>query len=426
MARNKREKARKRNNQKKNEQKKYKNIISIILIISLPIILLLSFKIINTEKIKMENISKIQKQQNEADQIFSNEDYSKIEGEQYKQKDTNINIIALGNILYEYDLYESLYDDYNDTYLFVKFLENAKQCIEASDYKIANLGVNFIGDYAVKKGKTNSPLDLSLAIKSIGINLLNTANRNSNDEGKEGITKTLEQLDKQNILHTGTARAEIERKTPVIEDIRGIKVAFLSYTENLNKSIDKKDNYMINKIDKTEMKEDIKNAKEKGAEFVIVIINWDNIENSNITKTQKEIVEYLANNGANLILGNNNNGIIQKFDMIENNEGQNVGVAYSIGNFISNNKNENTRIKIAIDVTITKSVENNEIKIKRVNYKPMYLLDKGENSEGRYILIDVNKEIERYEQGFPINLDEEKYKMLIEKIENLEKTLKGE
>ena len=55
----------------------------------------------------------------------------------------------------------------------------------------------------------------------------------------------------------------------------------------------------------------------------------------------------------------------------------------------------------------------------------MYLLDKGKEAEERFLLVDVNKEIERYEQGFPKNINDDEYKKIIDELEKTEKILNG-
>ena len=61
-----------------------------------------------------------------------------------------------------------------------------------------------------------------------------TANTHSLDLGWDGVVGTLDRLDDAGLAHVGTYRSQEERNTPVIADIRGIKVAFLNYTASVD------------------------------------------------------------------------------------------------------------------------------------------------------------------------------------------------
>lgn len=358
-------------------------------------------------------ISKHEEDQKQVYEIFTNEDYDQIQGEKVVETDKSAEIVALGNILYDNDLYESLYDDNTGYYLFSDYFDKIRQYVQISDYTIANLGVNIIGDYGVGQGKTNAPEDLAVAIKSVGIDLVNTANSNSYDEGRSGIVKTLEKLDSTGIIHTGTARAEIEKLTPIIQDIKGIQVAFLSYTEKLNKTLNSNDIYMVNQINKEKIIEDVKKAKDKGAEFIIVSLNWSK-------ETSKDLGDYLINNGVDFILGNTNSGEVGDIQVFENNEGKNVGIVYDMGNFIGRGKTDKSKFEISLNIQITKSAEDGIVRITKVNYNPMYLIDKGEEMTQRYMLVDMKQEIQRYEANVKNNISDEDYSKMLEFIKQEE------
>lgn len=397
---------------KKIKPKKTSKTIKICfgILITVCFILLVIFFIqnnqINSEREEQKEVLKRQ-----VEQIFSNESYNKIEGEKVEKTDNTVNIIALGNILYNHDLYENIYDNNNGRYRFMDYLYDVRDYIEVADYTIANLGVNFIGDYAVSEFKANAPEDLASAIKNVGIDLLNTANINSNNEGVNGIQKTLEKLDALKIEHTGTARAEIESKVPTIIDIKGIKVAFLSYTEKLNKPLSANNKYSVNLFDKNKVIEDSKFAKEKGADFIVLSLNTNNGLESNKYKE-------LFNNGVGLILVNSNNGNIGKVDVIKNSEEENVAIANNTGNFIALNAKQT--LEISLNIELTKSLEDGKTRITKINYNPMYILKKQDNS---YLLIDIRQQIERYEAGLSSSLTKEDYEDVVEKLKNLDNLL---
>lgn len=148
------------------------------------IILLVGILSFRTYKFNIDVSNKNKEKEEEIYKIFKQEDYSKIEGEKYVETDKKISIIALGDISYNHELFESLYDKKTGIYVFSDYVDKIRQYVEIADYTIANLDANLTEEFEVKKGKSNVPEDLAIALKSMGIDILNTANRNSNDLGK--------------------------------------------------------------------------------------------------------------------------------------------------------------------------------------------------------------------------------------------------
>ena len=58
----------------------------------------------------------------------------------------------------------------------------------------------------------------------------------------------------------------------------------------------------------------------------------------------------------------------------------------------------------------------------KVDYKPVYIKKNNQDSEIEYSLIDVNYEIEQYEKN-KTNINENEYKQLIKKREELQKII---
>ena len=104
-----------------------------------------------------------------------------------------------------------------------------------SDLVIGNLETCFGGGHRFnsKPYHYNSPDSFCQAIKEAGIGLVSTANNHCTDEGVYGIRRTLEQLDKCGIEHTGTFASETKDRY-LIKEIKSIRVAFYSLTYSVN------------------------------------------------------------------------------------------------------------------------------------------------------------------------------------------------
>ena len=393
--------------------------------ISIPLIVICAFVLgWKYQQNNLQIASQKQEARQELYQVFQDEDYSQIEGEKYVVPDNIINIVAVGNIICEPELCESLYDEQNDNYLFLRFVDRVRQYVEIADYTVGALKTNFVDYFQDVKGKLKAPKDLGLAMKDLGIDLVSTAHNHSNDYGKEGIEQTIDYLDSLGIKQVGTNKTSKEQENITIVDIRDIKVAFLAYTEKTNIAINTKEKYLVNKMDKKQIVADMQKAKEEGAEFIFVCLNWGEIDGEKPTKSQQELAKYLVDNGADFILGSNPE-MVGKIENYQNKEGKNTCIVYSMGNFLALGEEE-AKMEIALDIEITKSAENGQTYLSKVSYTPIYLLDKGEGIEERYFLANVKQEIERYEAGVQNNLTQEDYNKIQNSLIKLENRIKGE
>ena len=393
--------------------------------ISIPLIVICAFVLgWKYQQNNLQIASQKQEDRQELYQVFQDEDYSQIEGEKYVVPDNIINIVAVGNIICEPELCESLYDEQNDNYLFLRFVDRVRQYVEIADYTVGALKTNFVDYFQDVKGKLKAPKDLGLAMKDLGIDLVSTAHNHSNDYGKEGIEQTIDYLDSLGIKQVGTNKTSKEQENITIVDIRDIKVAFLAYTEKTNIAINTKEKYLVNKMDKKQIVADMQKAKEEGAEFIFVCLNWGEIDGEKPTKSQQELAKYLVDNGADFILGSNPE-MVGKIENYQDKEGKNTCIVYSMGNFLALGEEE-AKMEIALDIEITKSAENGQTYLSKVSYTPIYLLDKGEGIEERYFLANVKQEIERYDAGVQNNLTQEDYNKIQNSLIKLENRIKGE
>ena len=96
---------------------------------------------------------------------------------------------------------------------------------------------------------------------------------------------------------------------------------------------------------------------------------------------------------------------------------------YSLGNFISGQVIENTRNSIILQLAITKHA-NGTISIDSYKYVPIYMYDKGEGQTKRYKILDVNKNITKYDDGNAV-ISEDLYNKLVSTKNTFDKVLAG-
>ena len=119
----------------------------------------------------------------------------------------------------------------------------------------------------------------------------------------------------------------------------------MSYTYGIENESSKtaKELAAINIFSKEKAKKELEYAKEN-ADYIFVLMHWGEAYATTPSKKQEEIADFLVENGANVILGNHP-AAIQPMEVRQNSEGENVFIAYSLGNYISSIANDISKIE---------------------------------------------------------------------------------
>jgi poly-gamma-glutamate capsule biosynthesis protein CapA/YwtB (metallophosphatase superfamily) len=308
---------------------------------------------------------------------------------------TNIRIAAAGDIMFHSTQLTSAYDAATKTYDFKSVFEDVKPIISAADLAIANFETTTAGssDHPYSGYPIfNSPDEVIDAIQYAGFDVLTTANNHSLDTGSKGLKRTVQTIQKKGLDTVGSYDKKPDSRV-LMKDIKGIKIAILSYTESTNGlgsqySADEL-HAMLNIMEKDRIVDDIREAKELGADLIITFMHWGKEYEENPTDTQMEFARLMATEGADIVLGSHPH-VIQKSEYIEL-EGSKTFVIYSMGNFVSNqrketldSRNENTEDGIIVNFDIRKNNRNNVTTIENIEYVPTWVYRNKEAGQSKY------------------------------------------
>ncbi len=345
---------------------------------------------------------------NKFSKLDTNNDTSSSEtiiSEEHIVEDITIHIAAIGDIMCHSPNYNAAYNSSTNTYDFSPFFTNIEKYTSSADITIGNLETTFAGKERGYSGYPtfNSPSELGIAIKNIGVDILCTANNHCMDKGYSGLSNTLDILDEQGFDHMGTARSEEEQNTLLVKDVNGINIAFLAFTYGTNGiTIPTGKEYSVNLIDKELILKQINAVKELGVDLICVNMHWGVEYSTSPNSEQEELADFLFENGVDIILGSHPH-VLQRMEKrtitLADGTTKDGFVIYSLGNFISNQTDTNTQDTVILDIQVTKSGTDGKISIDSVNYIPVYCYNKGSGSTNRYSLIDLNQSIKDYENG---------------------------
>ena len=148
-------------------------------------------------------------------------------------------ITFIGDITSDRPLLNAAYDRNTDAYDFSPVFGKVKKLFEESDYVVGNFETVCAGDKNGFQNQyllCNSPDELIQAMVKGGVNCVTTANNHCLDQGIEGLVRTIKELDRNKVLHTGTFTYENASKRILYLYLNHIVIALISNTYSTNAS----------------------------------------------------------------------------------------------------------------------------------------------------------------------------------------------
>lgn len=176
------------------------------------------------------------------------------------------------------------------------------------------------------------PPQTARTIKDIGYDTCSTASNHTLDHGYDGVKRTLDALDAAGVKHTGSARTEKEANTPLIMDVKGVKVAQISFAYGFNEphKLPKDKPWMANQQDLGRIKAAEKRARAAGADVVILSLHWGREHHPEPSSSQLSFAREIARNtGINLVIGHHAH-VVEPMEKVDG-----TWVAYGLGNQIA-------------------------------------------------------------------------------------------
>lgn len=176
----------------------------------------------------------------------------------------------------------------------------------------------------------NSPRELAAAIKWTGWDVCSTASNHSVDKGQAGIASTAAALDAAGIRHTGSFRTAAESRRVLIVTVRGLRIAFLSYSYSTN-GLPPPHPWSVNLISTAKIVADARRARKRGASLVIANLHAGNEYVHEPSGQQRDLSKYLLQRGiVDAIVGQHVH-LVQPIQRIRGRF-----VVYGEGNLLSN------------------------------------------------------------------------------------------
>ncbi|MBE6568774.1 MAG: hypothetical protein E7658_00980 [Ruminococcaceae bacterium] len=230
--------------------------------------------------------------------------------------------------------------------------------------------------YSVTSAETpNMPAESLTALIDLGFDVINTAGTEFGICGDAGIRDTVENVCNGEVLQIGAYHDEMDAGDVRIYEKDGVKIAFLSVVEEAPES-----ELVIPHLGDPEAVKAAVSYADSQADIVVVSVTWNKADGVNRIEPAKAIAEA----GADLIIGNNGS-TLETAEWIENDDGTETLLVYSLGNLITSAKDASTAVSGILTMDIVSDSEG--IGMENIKILPVMTHYTEQNE---YQVVDVN------------------------------------
>ena len=255
--------------------------------------------------------------------------------------------------------------------------------IASADLCIANMEVPLAGAPYTGYPQFSCPDNMMSQLFEAGVDVFLTSNNHTCDKGAKGIRRTIQLMDSLGIPHSGTYldSTDFQARNPLIVEQNGFRIAILNYTYGTN-GLPVPNPYIVNLLDSTSIARDIARARKLEADYIIVMPHWGIEYARKQNKVQEGYANYMYECGADMVIGGHPH-VVQPITL-ENPDSEGIPqriTAYSLGNFVSNQRKRYTDGGIIVKCEIVR-YNDHSVRVTRYEYLP-YWVFKG-TCQGKY------------------------------------------
>ncbi len=215
----------------------------------------------------------------------------------------------------------------------------------------------------------NTPPELAKAIRQTGWRACSTAATHTLDQGQTGVDDTIRVLDRAGILHAGSFSSAAAQKAPLLITVKGIRVAFLAYTE-LTNGIPSPHPWSVNRAKAAQILSDAHRARMAGAKVVIVNIHWGDQYIAQPSAFQLQLADQLTRSSDITAVAGQHVHVVQPIRLMNRKL-----VVFGEGNLISNQTSAccATGSQDGMIVLLTIVVDGRGARVTVVHYVPIWV-----------------------------------------------------
>ncbi len=283
------------------------------------------------------------------------------------------------------------------SYDFRPIFKNIRPYLSQADLAVAVLETQLDTANQIYSGYPcfNTPSSIADAVLWSGIDLVFLAHNHSLDQGISGINNSLAYMDQVGLPYTGCRSNPREPRYRIIEKNQ-IKLAFFSYTTTTNGiPLPKGKEWVVNMLDYEQIAKDIKEVRLTGADGIVFALHTGNEYQREPSPEQIEIIQKLLSLGVDIILGSHVHVIqpieVGKVNSLVPGRYRTYFVAYSLGNFLSNQRWRYSDCGLMVSLKLVKEPVWPGIRIAKASYLPLWVYRYKEEQQLSYQIIVLDQ-----------------------------------
>ena len=316
-------------------------------------------------------------------------------------------------------------------YDFSPLLKRVTPQLSTADLTIANLEGNITGPEGLSDH--NYPSALLRDLYAAGIDILQTANSYTIQNGITGLARTREEILAAGMDPLGTWSSPEQRSENgvLFRDVNGLRFAFLAFTKGMNNlRLPDGADYCVNllytdydtnysRINRGGILSAIEEAKAGTPDVIVAMVHWGSEYDQQVADSQKEIAQLMLDNGVTLVVGSHSH-YVSLMDLKSTQVSPLAGsfVAYSLGDFISVADTSTARNGCMLNVGFVR--DRNGLRIESLSYTPTYSAAPSEALDIRsYEVYDTLDAIAFYQRKYYDRVSDALYDRMISAVNRM-------
>lgn len=270
-------------------------------------------------------------------------------------KDEQVTFLCVGDHLIHPQMLLKKEDDYRS------FYAPLKEEIQKADFSVVNQETIFVKEKALISGfpRFGTPLEVGEALVDAGFDVVTLANNHVLDQGTYGVDTTCAFYEEKGITYLGASPTWKSSQDPAegvtILKKNGIRMALINATYGTNGIPTPEEYpYMVERLaDEERLILQLDYARNH-ADAVLVFVHWGTEYDTRVDEKQEYYTELFLTHGVDVVIGTHPH-VLQKYEKKKNEQGHEMLVYYSLGNFISAQKKASCQMGGLAKFTISKS-----------------------------------------------------------------------
>lgn len=285
-----------------------------------------------------------------------------------------------GSVNIDDGIRKSAYYSESDKYDFTEIMSLLEDEM-SSDLTLVTLENIALG--SEKVSALNAPESVMDMLEAAGVDVVALGFSKAMDMGMAGLAATIDAAEERGLSVIGAYATQTAADAQFTFSKNNVDVAILHYTESISstgkKAISNEGTpYALPTIlisgSAEGMLADVRQARENGADVVVVSLNWGKVSSSKPTSDQREIAQQLANAGADVIVGAGSR-VVQPVEWLtvkdENGSIRHTLCAWSLGSLINDSRKDGNVVGMLLQLQI--AFDGDSISFERVCYTPTYI-----------------------------------------------------